>query len=1016
MSSLENKSEAMNHFIPCTSIWVAIITTGTAGAAEPVSFTRDVRPILSNNCYTCHGPDDAARITDVRLDTREGLFSRAGEITPVVPHQLKASELYRRITSNDDDERMPPPDSHKTLSETEKETLRRWIKQGARWESHWSFGPIARPSLPRVKNSDWANNAIDLFILAHQQRQRLTPSPRAEGYTLIRRLYLDLVGLPPTPEDADRWHDDIFKDDEFDANAYARLVDELIASDQYGERWARHWLDLARYADTNGYEKDRDRPMWPFRDWVIQAINDGTPFDQFTIEQVAGDMLENATASQRIATGFHRNTMLNEEGGIDPLEFRFYAMTDRVSTTGTTWLGLTTGCAQCHTHKFDPISHRQYYELMALMDNTDEPELDVPDASIDQQVSANRARAAVLLAELPGKWPGDKPGFDMDERFHQWLSAERDRARNWTTITPHRMTTNLPLLQLETEGILFASGDSSKHDIYELEFNVTRSGVTALRLEALPDARLPSRGPGMTNYEGTIGDFFLSEFLLWKDGSHVAFKEAVHSYAKNRYGNKETSARLMIDGDIQTGWSVHQGQGQRHVAVMVPEKPIAAGTWKLVMHFGRHFSSSLGKFRLSVATDNKPAVARELPPTAENLLAYPPEKLDDHQLQLLRDEFLLSAPELKEHAEQIKKLRVQLPYQRALVMKERPVENPRTTHIHHRGEYLQTGQSVTPSALDFLHPFEGAHPADRLGLARWLVSADNPLTPRVVANRQWAAFFGRGIVATVDDFGFQGEPPTHPELLDHLATKLLDHGWSTKWLHKYIVRSATYQQASSIRPGLLEVDPGNTWLTRYPRTRLEAEVIRDASLQSAGILSSTMFGPPVRPPQPDGTTSTAYGSPKWTASEGEDRYRRSIYTYMKRTAPFAMLSTFDAPSGESCIPRRDRSNTALQALTLMNDVMFMEIAARMGSDLAEMEMDTGPTAQMAFRRILTRPPSVDELSAIVDFYQKQYDRFTSNPESARQVAGADARQPIESAAWAMVVRALFSTDETVTRN
>jgi hypothetical protein len=628
----------------------------------------------------------------------------------------------------------------------------------------------------------------------------------------------------------------------------------------------------------------------------------------------------------------------------------------------------------------------------------------------------NRARAEALLTQLPGKWPGDRPDLDMDERFKKWLSAEQGRARNWTTIIPHRMTTNLPLLQQEPEGILFASGDSSKHDIYELEFEVAQQGVTALRLEALPDARLPARGPGMTNYEGTIGDFFLGEFLLWNDGSQVTFKKAVHSYAKNRYGNKDTSARLMIDGDIQTGWSVHEGQGQRHVAVLVPEKPIAAGNWKLVMHFGRHFSSSLGKFRLSVATDDKLAVARELPPAIEQLLALPTGELADKQVQLLRGEFLLAAPELKEHAQEIQRLRAPLPYQRALVMKERPAENPRTTQIHHRGEYLQVGQPVKASALDFLHRFDGAYPADRLGLAQWLVSGDNPLTPRVVANRQWAAFFGQGIVSTLDDFGFQGEPPTHPDLLDHLATKLLDNNWSLQWLHKYIVSSATYQQASTVRPEILEIDPANIWLTRSPRSRLEAEVIRDANLKSAEILSSTMFGPPVRPPQPAGTTSTAYGSPKWTASEGENRYRRSIYTYMKRTAPFAMLSTFDAPSGEACIARRDRSNTALQALTLMNDVMFMETARKMGSNLADKEQDIDQTATTAFRRILTRPPSEEELSTIVDFFRQQHDRFAADPDSARKVAGTETQRVIASAAWTMVVRVLFSTDEAITRN
>jgi len=372
-----------------TSIWIAIITSAPAGAGEPVSFTRDVRPILSNNCYKCHGPDDAARLSDVRLDTRDGLFSVTGGITPVVPRQLKASELYRRITSSDDDERMPPPESHKSLTQDEKDTLRLWIKQGAEWEPHWSFAPIMDPSLPRVRNPRWAQNEIDLFILARQQEHRISPSPRADAYTLIRRLYLDLVGLPPTPAEADQWQGRIFADQRFNAVAYSELVDELIGSEHYGERWARRWLDLARYADTNGYEKDRDRPMWPYRDWVIRAINAGQPFDQFTIEQIAGDMLEEATPAQRIATGFHRNTMLNEEGGIDPLEFRFYAMTDRVATTGTTWLGLTTGCAQCHTHKFDPIGHRQYYELMALLDNTDEPEMDIPDSEVDRQHQDN---------------------------------------------------------------------------------------------------------------------------------------------------------------------------------------------------------------------------------------------------------------------------------------------------------------------------------------------------------------------------------------------------------------------------------------------------------------------------------------------------------------------------------------------------------------------------------------------------------------------------------------------------
>jgi len=604
----------------------------------------------------------------------------------------------------------------------------------------------------------------------------------------------------------------------------------------------------------------------------------------------------------------------------------------------------------------------------------------------------------------------------MEQAFRNWLAAEQMRARNWQTIVPTRLSANLPLLELEPGGVIFASGDSTKHDVYELEFTVPLKGITAVRLEALPDARLPARGPGITFYEGTIGDFFLTEFELSMDDKPVAFKEAVHSFAKNRFGKQVTSASLMIDGDIQSGWSVHEGQGQRHVAVLVPEAPIPAGNWKLVLHFGRHFSSSLGKFRLSVATDNKPASALELPPAAEKLLALADHQLGEAELAMLRTEFLLTAPELKEHAQEIKKLRKQLSYQRALVMKERPAVNPRPTHLHHRGEYLQLGKPVQGSTLDFLHPFEGRFPANRLGLARWLVGSDNPLTPRVVVNRQWGALFSRGIVATVDDFGFQGEPPTHPALLDHLATRLLENDWSIKWLHKYIVSSATYQQASWIRPDLLEIDPSNTWLSCFPRTRMEAEVIRDNNLKSAGILSKKMFGQPVRPPQPDGTASTAYGSPSWTASEGEDRYRRSIYTYMKRTAPFAMLSTFDAPSGESCIARRDRSNTALQALTLLNDVMFMETSRLMGRDLAEMKLEIRAGAITAFRRILTRPPADDELSMIVIFYKQQHDRFTADLESAKAVAGHEGPGVLDTASWTMVVRALFSLDEAVTRN
>jgi len=1000
--------------IPATLFVVFCNIASPITAESPLSFNRDVRPILSKHCFQCHGPDEQARTTDMRLDTREGLFDQ--ELSPVTPGDPEASEIFLRITNPDPDLAMPPVDATTSITEAERKIIRRWIAQGASWQNHWSFDPISTPPPPRARSPRWGTNDIDAYIYSRQREQGLRPNAQAPPFTLIRRLYLDLVGLPPTMEEADAWRHKAFdQDGTIIPSGFDNLVDTLIESPQYGERWARRWLDLARYADTNGYEKDRDRNMWPYRDWVIRAINSGMPFDQFTVEQIAGDMLPNATPTQRIATGFHRNTMLNEEGGIDPLEFRFYAMTDRVATTGTTWLGLTLECVQCHTHKYDPITHREYYQLMALMNNSDEPEMDIPDPEIDKAYRNNLSQANALLKELSSHWPEAEK--DMESQYSDWLDQQRLRVRNWQYIEPTSMKTNLPHLALETESIIYASGDSAKHDIFELEFKVDTDNVTAIRIEALPDPRLPNYGPGMTNYEGTIGDFFLTEFQLVSNNEPVTFTAAEHSYARNRYGNKGTAAALMIDGDIQTGWSVHQGQGQRHLAVIQPGKPIPGGHWKMTMHFGRHFSSSLGKFRLSIATDDKPLTAVELPPEAEPLLLQEHTRLSNEQQQTLKNEFLLSAPQLEKQAKAIRSLRKRLPYQRALVMQTRPAANPRPTFIHPRGEYLKTtGKALQGSGLNRLHTFDDRFPANRTGLAHWLVSPDNSLTARVTVNRHWQAFFGNGIVVTLNDFGFRGQPPTHPLLLDHLASQFVKNGWSEKWLHKYIVSSSTYQQTSTIRANTYDKDPSNTWLSRFPRTRLDAEVIRDSSLAAAGILSDKMFGPPVRPPQPEGITETAYGSPKWNASDGEDRFRRSIYTKVKRTAPFAMFLTFDAPSGESCTALRDQSNTSLQALTLLNDVMFMEICTKFGAALTDLTSSEQTKAANAFRRILTRPPTTPELNEILQFYRTQHKLFQADEQSAVTISGADAVHPAEQAAWTMVVRALYSLDETVTKN
>ena len=1046
-------------------------------AADAPDFSRDVRPILSQHCFKCHGPDDKTRKGGLRLDLRDSATKEAKSgAVALVPGQPDKSELVARIFSTDEDELMPPPSVKRTLTPEQKDTLRRWVAAGAEYQQHWAFVKPKQAKVPDVRaqlsvlsaqskqhvqseklsTEHWAlsTNPIDAFILKRLLEANLAPSPEADPATLCRRIYLDLVGIPPTPQEQDDFLKSAIRNRQ---SAIETLADRLLASPRYGERWARKWLDLARYADTNGYEKDRPRTIWPYRDWVINALNADKPFDQFTVEQIAGDMLPGSTLDQKIATGFHRNTMLNEEGGIDPNEFRFHAMTDRVATTGATWLGLTLGCAQCHTHKFDPLTHREYFQLMAFMNNADEPDINLPQADTEEQQKKNTALAAKLLAELPEKWaakhapkpvenseaqpqasspdstPTPKP--TLDEKFAAWLARERARTVQWQPLRPASAKSNMPLLTIEPDASVFRSGDISKSDTYELHFRDVPAGVTAIRLEALPDPRLPAHGPGMAFYEGPKGDFFIAEFTLHADGQPVKFSGATESYSKNTFGSTPTTAALMLDGDPQTGWSTAGRMGERHTAVLTLRSPAAAissgGDWTVKLAMGRHYACSLGRFRISITTDARPAVARDLPSETESLLALPDEKLTAAQRVRLREEFLLSLPELKDEASRIRTLRKPVQPPATLGFRERPPENPRPTFIHNRGEYLQPTEPVTPSVPAFLNPIAGNAKPDRLALARWLVSPENPLTSRVIVNRQWAAFFGRGIVKTTEDFGYQGEVPTHPELLDWLAVEFVKQSWSLKKLHRLIVTSATYRQSSvlsaqksvlsipksgagdqkqgtasgvplSTEHWALSTDPDARLLSRFPRTRLDAEIIRDAALASGGLLVEKIGGPSVRPPQPEGVTEAAYGG-GWTPSTGPDRWRRSLYTFSKRTAPFALYNTFDGPTGEACIPRRDVSNTPLQALTLLNDIVFTEAAQSFGKILAGRNASDAEKLDEAFRRIVCRKPADDERATLLKFFQTQRARLTDGKPSA------------DAAAWSALVRALFSLDEVVTK-
>ena len=605
----------------------------------------------------------------------------------------------------------------------------------------------------------------------------------------------------------------------------------------------------------------------------------------------------------------------------------------------------------------------------------------------------------------------------LEKNFAEWLAHERGRTVVWQPLTPVEAKSNSPLLTIRQDASILASGDFTKSDTYEVKFRDVPAGVTAVRLEALPDDSLPGHGPGMGYYEGPKGDFFLTEFQLGVDGQAVKFASAAHSYAKNSSSDKTVSAALAIDGDPQTGWNTADREGERHTAVFrLPAPAAAAKEWDLKMMMGRYFASSLACFRVSITTDKTEAEALDLPEEIETLLRVPDAKLSAEQRGILREIFLLSLPEFAGDAKAILALRMPPEPTTTLVFQERPASNPRPTFLRNRGEYLQPLERVEPGVLSVLNPLPKDAPPNRLAFAKWLVARENPLTARVVVNRAWAAFFGRGLVKTTEDFGLQGDTPTHPELLDWLAVKFMDNGWSLKKLHRLIVTSATYQQSSHTTAEALTNDPENRLLARFPRVRLDAEIIRDSALRASGLLTLKVGGPSVRPPQPASVMEAAYGSPGWNASPGEDRYRRSLYTFSKRTAPFGLYNTFDAPTGEACIARRDVSNTSLQALTLLNDVIFLEASRALGKILATREGTVEERVNEAYLRVVGRKPADDERADLAKFYEAQHARFAAKELDAAKTTGDAKDATPERAAWTVLARALFNLDEAVTKS
>ncbi len=992
-------------------------TTWAAAAPRPMSpapdFNREVRPILARHCFKCHGPDDKQRQAGLRLDVPEAAVAvRRPGVRALHPGFPQKSEAIRRIALRGKPGQMPPASAQLDLTAAQAEVLKRWVQAGARYEKHWSFVAPTLPRTPVVRSRAWVRTPIDSFVLARLEREGLPPSREADRETLVRRLYLDLVGLPPTPEEAQQFVDDT------SPTAYEALVDRLLAAPSYGERWARKWLDLARYADTNGYEKDRPRSIWPFRDWVIQAFNADMPFDEFSIRQLAGDMLPNADATARVATGFHRNTMLNEEGGIDPLEFRFHSMVDRMQVTGATWLGLTVQCAQCHTHKYDPIQQREYYALMAFLNNADEPEFEVPDPSRDArsaEVGRQVAERERALAALYPAGDGLSSAARLERDFVAWIAEQRKRVIPWTRLVPSDARSNLPLLEIDRDGVVTSSGDQSKRDLYEITLRTLPQGTQAIRIDAITDENLPRRGPGRIYYEGPFGDFFLSEVSALQDGAPIKIRAASNSFAAGA-----SNAAAAIDGNPQTGWSINGGQGKPHHAVFVLEMPFNGRELTFQLLFEKYFAAGMGRFRLS-ASPLASAAAVDLEPEIEAYLLRPEGEWTPSDRQALKRAFLLKTPLLATARAEVDKLRASLPAPiTTLVMQERPAGNPRPTHLHHRGEFLQPREKVQPAIPAFLPPLPTSSRKDRLAFARWLVSPGNPMVGRVTVNRHWAAFFGRGLVRTTEDFGIQGEQPSHPELLDWLAVRFTSTGpdglgWSIKKLHRLIVTSATYRQQSSASPELQKRDAQNVLLARGPRHRLEAELIRDSLLKVSGLLSPKIGGPSVFPPQPAGVTSEGtYGPLNWQVSTGEDRYRRGLYTFAKRTAPYAMFATFDGPSGEACVARRESSNTALQALTLLNDGVVLEAAQALGRLVSGQGVDDGARVEWLYRRCLTRGPSPTEKSAMLAFVARQRSRLSGGELDASKICGA-AEPTADRAVWTLAARVVLNLDEAITK-
>ncbi len=1029
--------------------------TGALGLAlfgslpAQTDFVRDVQPIFAKSCYGCHGPK--REMGGLRLDVKKAALAGGLSGNPIQPKNAAESILYQRVAGIGDQARMPMGGK---LDPEQIATIRNWIDQGAVWpdaatvevtsiKRHWAFIPPQRPVAPAVSNSRWVVNPIDAFILARLDKEGLKPSPEADRVTLLRRVSLDLIGLPPTIAEVDAFLKDKSK------NAYEKQVDRLLQSPHYGERWGRHWLDAARYADSDGYEKDKIRQVWAYRDWVIKSFNRDLPYSQFVIEQLAGDLLPNPTQDQLVATGFLRNSMINEEGGVDPEQFRMEAMFDRIDAIGKSVLGVTIQCAQCHNHKFDPLTQEEYYKIFAFLNNSHEANIPVYTPDEQRMRSDLFRRMNEMEADIQHRSP------DWQTRMAAWETQVKTGQPEWTVVKPEVDDISnggqkyIPM----KDGSLLAQGYApTKHKV-KMTVKTDVQNITAFRLELLNDPNLPLGGPGRSlKGTGALTEFEVEaapadapdKITKVKFSRATADINLPETVLDPMFFDKTDKRRITgpiefaIDGKDETAWGIDAGPGLRNQprkAVFTAASPISNPKGTVLIFYLKqnhggwnsddNQNHNLGRMRLSITTAAN-AEADPLPKNVREILLIPAELRKPAQTQTVFGYWRTTVPEWKDANATIAGLWKQHPEGSAqLVMQTR--EDPRETHILTRGDFLKPAKQVSPGVPSFLNPLPADAPANRLTFARWLVDRQAPTTARALVNRTWQNYFGIGLVSTSEDLGKQSEAPSHPEVLDWLAVEFMERGWSMKAVHRLIVTSATYKQSSKVTPDLYTKDPYNRLLARGPRFRVEGEIVRDIALSASGLLNPKVGGPSVNPPAPEFLflPPASYGPKVWIEAKGDERYRRALYTFRYRSIPYPMLQVFDAPNGDISCVRRSRSNTPLQALTTLNEPMFLESARALAlRTLQEGGKNDEQRIAYAVRRCLSRKPTASETAELTNLLTKETKHFESSDAKPWNLAAADPTKPpalpkgttpAQLAGWTAVSRVLLNLDETITK-